>query len=275
MVWPHAVESDYREPLWQCSLPALLSSWTSLVKMLLTNGSGDITEGSEVGPYSEFGFFWMSEAYWIEIQTLVCCECLLAALTGAIVYKCVVEPKKTETTTAKLLIFGLLLPVWIVWPTFIYQALNLRNYVIKFVVGVVTPTITLFRLTETIYGCTPVHAKQSLTDFVVYFASALIFRRDETTKALLPATWKQKLQHLQQFVGLLFLTGALQSIVTPYADLNVFGPPISRDGWFAVERVFSWQLYANSLLHAGTFMKVEQYQTIGSLKANMTPFSIS
>jgi len=233
MIWPHAAQSEYREPQLRFSLPSFLL----------------VSDGEERAVY---GFFWVSELYWIEVLGLICCELVLAALTGAVVYKLVVAPGKCGTSAAYLLGWGVLLPLWIAGPTSIDQVLNLRNLVFKFVVGGVIPTLTIFRLTEAIYGCTPHYATGSMSAFVVYFASVLVFERDEKTGTMLKATLHMAWLHFKQFLILLFTTGALQSMLTPHADMNLFGQPITSDGWLRIERLATWQLYANSFLHAGT-----------------------
>ena len=238
-ILPHLAESDYREPLFVFSLPTALSSpWLH----------NDTT----------FGFYWISELYWIEVLALVCLNMVLSVITGVITYRCIVEPKKYDTTTAFTLGWGLLLPFWILWPAVMYQMLDLRNLIIKFVVGGVQPTLMLFRLLETIYGCCPPHATKSLSDFLLYFASVLVFERRDadgsssSSSSLVPATTRMKMLHLRQFLCLLFVTGAFQSILTPYPDFNVFGMTVdSGYGWFSLDRMATWQLYANSFLHAG------------------------
>lgn len=249
IIWPHEAESsEYREPLVRFSLPPS-SPLSHLFGSVVDHDSGET---------ATYGFYWISEIYWIEVLGLVCGNVVLAALTGAIVYQWILLPdgqtkNDQPSTTGKLLGLGILLPLWIAWPTFIYQALGLQNLIIKFVVGGVTPTLTLFRLTEALSGCTPPLSKRSMWEFVVYFASVLVFERNETTGNYKKASWTKTIQHFRQFLGFLFLTGMVQSILTPHKDFNLFGAPIPTDGWFDMRRLLTWELYANTFLHAGRF----------------------
>ncbi len=226
MIAPHLAEIDYREPILTFSLPV----------------DGDNTV---------YGIFWISNLYWIEVLLLVCLNVLLATVTGAVVYKVIIEPGKTDTPIAKILGFGALLPFWITWPTTIFQLLDVRNLLFKFILGGVTPTITLFRVLEAIYGCCPPHATKSFQDFVVYFGSVLVFTRDEKTGDYVKASAPMKLMCLRKFVILLLITGLFQSILSPFPSMNVFGDPIGSNEWFTFARMTTWQLYANSLFHAG------------------------
>jgi hypothetical protein len=183
----------------------------------------------------------------------VCVAVAFAAVTAAITYHYIVGPKQYDTTRAYILVYGMLLPFWLAWPFLVNPLLDCRNLTFKFIVGGVVPTVVEFRLLEAIHGCCPEHATKSLNDFVMYFASVLVFERDAKTNALVLATNEMKVKHFLNFVRLLFVVGAFQSILTPYQDFNVFGMPIGRDEWFSWKRWMTWELYANSFLHAILF----------------------
>jgi hypothetical protein len=51
-------------------------------------------------------------------------------------------------------------------------------------------------LLEAMYGCGPPRAARSLSEFLLYFASVLVFERDKKTGDLLKASTKMKLLHL-------------------------------------------------------------------------------
>ena len=222
---------DYRKPLMVFSLPIGLGHSNPTV----------------------YGLYGVSSAYWMEVLLLVSLNILLAAVTGVILYKVVVKPKQYDTTSARILGFGVLLPFWITWPTTIYKLLDVQNLVFKFIVGGLTPTIMLFRISEVVFGCCANHVTRSMSDFVLYFASVLGFARDPTTRACIKASSTTKLHHFKNFLFLLLVTGSFQSILTPYPDFNVFGDNIDGEDWFTWRRMKTWQLYANSFLHAGTF----------------------
>ena len=235
MVIPHLAESDYREPLLTFALPEVLATHLG------------------ANPTTVYGFFVPSDIFWIEVLSFVCLTTVAAAFTASIVYHFIVDPKKSDTSTAFVLGYGVLLPFWLGWPFLIYPLLDVRNLLLKFIVGGVIPTLVEFRLSEAIHGCYPDHATTSLQDFVIYFASALVFERDSKTNSLMPATTRMKLKCLLSFVGLLFTMGAFQSILSLHQDFNVFGNTIARDGWHSMDRFMTWELYANSLLQAMMF----------------------
>jgi hypothetical protein len=55
---------------------------------------------------------------------------------------------------------------------------------------------------------------------------------------------------LRNFVIFAFLTGAIQSIMSPYPYFAVFG---DADDWYSIHRYCTWQLYANGLMQAALF----------------------
>jgi hypothetical protein len=47
-----------------------------------------------------------------------------------------------------VLVYGIILPIWVILPSLVLYYLDLRNFLFKFVIGVVSPTLCLFRTTE-------------------------------------------------------------------------------------------------------------------------------
>ena len=93
-------------------------------------------------------------------------------------------------------------------------------------------------------------------------------------------TVSKSIQHLGKFVGWLFLTGLVQSILNQHRYFAVFGGMIlakndtnadadtdtdtshddttyddycSSQSWYALERMLTWELYANSAIQAVLF----------------------
>lgn len=229
---PHLAESDYREPLFTIRLP--------------------IDDSNNTGLY---GIYWLSDAYWIEVLACVCATVAVAALTAVLLYFTIIGPKKTDTSTAYLWGYGLFLPFWLAWPLVVNPLLGFRNLLFKFIVGGIVPTVVEFKLLEAIHGCCPAFATESLSSFVLYFSSVLLFERDEKTKLPIPTTNRLKFQHLASFLTCLVCTGLFQSILTPFQDFNVFGEPVGygSSDWWSWRRLLSWELYANSLMHAILF----------------------
>jgi hypothetical protein len=90
-------------------------------------------------------------------------------------------------------------------------------------------------------------------DYTVYYSSVLIFSRDKKGDYI-PYPLSTAMRHLFPFAAYLLITGTLESIMAPHKDMAVFGAPDTRDEWFAVDRLLTWQLYANNAFHAGTFL---------------------
>lgn len=230
-VSPHVGVSDSREPVFVFSLPF----------------------GDDANPTVVYGLFGVSVAYWMEVLLLIFLDMVLAAVTGVILYKGIIESKNYVTTSARILCFGVLLPFWITWPTTVYDLLNVQNLIFKFIVGALIPSIMIFRISEVVFACCPDHATGSMSNFVLYFASPMVFARDPTTGNCIKACTSRKLCHFKNFVLLLLISGCLQSILTPCPELNLFGDNIGGDDWLRWRRMKTWQLYANSFLHAVLF----------------------
>lgn len=84
----------------------------------------------------------------------------------------------------------------------------------------------------------------------MYFSSVFTFSRNKEGD-LIEYPLSNTMKHLKYFTGYIVITGALQSLMSPFPDLAVFGAPGGRTEWFASERLLTWQLYANNLLYAG------------------------
>jgi len=183
-----------------------------------------------------------------------------AAPIGWILYKTVIEPKQEGTTKAYLIGWGIVLPFWICCPFWLIWAFSIKNVLFIFVLGGAPAIAFFFRTLECIYGFCPEYVTKSAKDFCFYYATLPIAARvkakniDNNSKSkvgdLIPCSQTKKIKHLATFLGLLFITGALQSILAPHQYLSIFGMGGKNISWYGTERFFSWQLYANSALQA-------------------------
>jgi hypothetical protein len=117
----------------------------------------------------------------------------------------------------------------------------------KCAIGCIYPILCLFRTLECIYGFSPSWIR-SAKDYVAYYASVLLFGRENGN--LIPCKPYKILRHCVNFICFSILTGAIQSIMTPYPFHAVFG---GAEDWFSTDRYWTWQLYANSLMQALLF----------------------
>lgn len=259
-VLPHLSETDARQPLFTFSVPHGLLM-------------GGITK-------TEYGFVMFSSSFWIEMLVVVLFMLAIAACVGLVLYHTVIKPKQAGTLQGYIIGWGFILPFWATFSFLFTAIVDVRNSLFKFMIGAIT-IVCFFRTTECIYGFAPDHVTRSAKDFCFYYATIPVVARvqkegiskqsqkgndcgakiDDCTQITgqqigdpIPCTLSRTMAHLGAFIGLLFLTGALQSILIPYEDLAVFGTGYEDDeklgSWYGTERYFAWQLYANSALQA-------------------------
>jgi hypothetical protein len=278
-VLPHLIETDDRVPLFTFFIPSDVSINT-IINYFIDNGTPTTTITK-----NEYGFLLLSIGYWIELLILILTTLIVAALVGLILYYTVIQSKQTNTIHAYIVGWGLILPFWILYPFILFYYFDIRNCLFKFLVGCIAPVVCVFRTTECIYGFAPTYTtNKSLQEFIFYYATIPIVSRikknpkqkqkhdddDDDVQQIIgdpiKCSGSKMISHLIKFIGLLFLTGLLQSILSPYPYFAPFGginvshghghnDDDDDDGhdWYAMERYFTWQLYANSSLQALLF----------------------
>jgi len=200
------------------------------------------------------GLLGISITYWISLLGFFLLTLFLAALIGLALYQTVVLTKTTNTLQAYLIGLGIVVPFWMmVWPLQFLKLVTLDNAIFRFLVGGIAPIVCAFRTIEVVSGFCPNYVTQSAKDFCFYYAMVpIVQRRNDGTPIVCENS--QKLQHLLVFGGMMVITGLLQSILTPYDNMNVFGSITTQSSsWRSFERLGSWQLYANSALQAMLF----------------------
>ena len=272
--FPHLSETDDRQPLFTFSVPSSISS--SMV-------DGTTTTTITTKTNTEYGFLMLSFAYWTELLALLFIALSIAAVVGLFLYRTVIKPKQEGTMQAYVVGWGLVLPFWALWPFLIMGVIDIRNAMFKFVIGGIVPIVCFFRTTECIYGFAPDHVTRSASEFCFYYATVPIVARvkrdrrqqqqqgsNKITKQErdgeikisknignigdpIPCTLSKTMKHFARFIALLFITGSLQSILNPHHYFAVFGMGDEELSWYAIERYFTWQLYANSALQALLF----------------------
>lgn len=230
---PHLSEGDYRDPLFRISIQGFGDD---------INGSGLLSSTQSF----EYGFYFLSVTYWVELIGMMVIQMVVAAATGFFLYHTIVRPKRADTSFAILLGFGAVLPFWLIWPIVLTRQLDTRNAMFKFAIGCVTPTLSMFRTTECIFGFAPENVTKSAREYAFYYSSVLIVARSKNG-SLIPCPLSKVVRHLRNFLFFLMVTGTVQSIMIPYPSFAVFG---GAEDWYGRARFFSWQLYANSLLQA-------------------------
>jgi hypothetical protein len=228
---PHMSEIDYREPLFRFSIHPF---------------GGRLDDDSQRVTTAEYGFYFISVTFWDELGGMVFIQMLVAAATGLVLYRTVVQPKRADTSFAFLVGFGAVVPFWVAWPVILIRLFDVRNAIFRFAIGCVTPTLSIFRATECIFGFAPPTVSKSVGHYVFHFASVLLPARDKNGD-LIPCPSSMVVRHLRNFLLFSVITGAVQSMLTPYPSFAVFG---GAEDWYAIRRFFTWQLYANSAVQA-------------------------
>jgi Membrane bound O-acyl transferase family len=196
-----------------------------------------------------------------------------------------------KTLLAHVVAWGLLIPFWIVAPGWIMDAWGVTNLVIRFSLVVVTPTESIFRILESLYGSTP-HPSvttTSLSAFVFYFCSPILLRRRKavapgkaaapisnghaangsgekqlsTTKFISTTTRignADLLRQLGHLVKYLFLTGATMSLLLLASDEQWpkygLGPASTPVGLYKWSSLWNVQLWKVNLQYALLFQLI-------------------
>jgi hypothetical protein len=149
----------------------------------------------------------------MELLGMLIIESGVAGLTGFVLYHTIIKPKREDTASALTIGFGLVLPFWIAWPVILIQLFDIRNTILKFTIGCIVPTLSIFRTTEAVFGFAPSYATQSAWDYVFYYGSVMLYARDKTG-ILIRCTFSKLVESLGRFILFLFITGAVQSIIS-------------------------------------------------------------
>jgi len=267
--WPHTWEEDPRSPFWTVSI------------------------GDEV-----YGIYFPSIFQWIELLGWALGAACCAALFSPLVYLTLIAPRQRRdsengsklqhnghqisptpplpSTTACLWTFGIFLPFWIFVPIHIINNLDCRNQLFRFAACCVTPTCSLFRILEALfgYGPYPKLENSNMLQYAIYFASPVAFELENNdnsgakSKSVLKSKYAQTyartnltflLQVLLQFVTHVFLTGAYNSCFRLLAPtyFPTFGASVStaynNDDWYSFVTIFNLRRQRDSLCYALNF----------------------
>jgi hypothetical protein len=222
-IWPHTTGEDTRTPLFT---------------------------------FGEYGFYFFSIPTWLEVSGIILLETLIGALTGALVYYTIVEPRKGRKPGVPLLTNGLIsacgviLPFWIFAPIYAVEQFGVENMVFRFCICGITPIISMFRTTEALFGFTKPHATRSLGDFVLNFASPLVLRFDTKSNKYIRTSPAQILRHLATFMFMLFWTGLYKSCFFASPYFPTLGGNILPEGFYSWQRLIDASQWKDSFFSA-------------------------
>lgn len=140
-------------------------------------------------------------------------QALIGALVGAILYAFVLQPRRLQpsqtypTATDCLWVFGIILPFWIFVPQQIMNVMGIHNQIFRFSIAAITPTLSMFRATQALFGFAPL--SDSIGSYAFQYGSPLLIKahKGQWQRATLQSTIRQ----LVQFGTMLLVTGVFQS----------------------------------------------------------------
>lgn len=197
-----------------------------------------------------YGLYLVSFPIMIGVFLLILGVAFLAGLTSIPLYYTVV--RKPNSLMAGLTGFCLYLPFWILAPQKIADACQIRNKLFLFCCCVVTPTVSIFRVTEAIFGFTPPYARKSASSFALYFGCPLVFAYDTKRQVFVKSTWSKQVRHLQLFFAYLVFTGIFHSLFR----LSHLFPPLGEstpDDWYDWKNVMNPNMWITSLTYGTLF----------------------
>lgn len=95
----------------------------------------------------------------------------------------------------------------------IRDAFDIRNKVLLFAIVTVFPVLTMFRTSEAMFGSSPHSVEKSYRNYLLYICAALEIQFDKETNRPIPATWKDALDAIGNFVKFVFILGAYKSLI--------------------------------------------------------------
>lgn len=269
--WPHTWENDPRSPLWTVSVA-----------------------GTVHAIYFPSVFMVVELLGWLLGGTCA------AALFSPLIYMTLVTPRRRRqekqrsqsqesgqkqtqqieqlppplpTTTACLWTFGFFLPFWIFLPVQVVDALHCSNQLFRFAACVMTPTCSIFRITEALFGYVPPQeAGSSMAQYALYFATPGMFEVQDgkatdnhesdaatSTMKYIPSTPSFLLELFARFATCVFLSGVLNScfrLLSP-TYFPTFGSSVEiaygDEEWYSFAAIFNLRRQRDSILYALLF----------------------
>ena len=190
-----------------------------------------------------FGVVGCDFQFWLISFILLSAECFLNCAFAVLIYNFIVPYQKTMRSY--LIGYGFILPAILYSPFALLYLVPVKNmaFLLCFVGG--TASLIFFRCIEAMHGTLPVFSQNSLISFMLYYASALQFKMEEKTGAVVHVTRQRLVAKTIAFVGVFVRTSLLYSILMPVGYR--FFPQPSID---SLALMFHWGNIANNFLMA-------------------------
>jgi hypothetical protein len=160
-----------------------------------------------------FGLISFDPMFWNQAFALLMMQSVINILAAIVIYTFIV--KQSGSTSSYLIGYGIICPLLIYIPFRIIEALDLRNIAFICSASLAIPSLLVFRCLEAMHQTLPSFAKQSLGQFILYYASSLQFNFDPKTEMPVPLTRKEVKARLGSFASLFVQTSLLYSILIP------------------------------------------------------------
>ncbi|GAX22211.1 hypothetical protein FisN_19Lh276 [Fistulifera solaris] len=212
--WPHTVlYEDIRTPLWSTT---------------------------------HYDIYFLSLWFWLEIALVCILEAVIGALCGALLYVFVLLPRKLQkqphiTPTDCFWVFGIVIPFWIFCPDPAMNALGVHNQIFRFCMGTITPTLSMFRATQALFGFAP--PSDSLGSYAFQYGSPLLIHNNAKGEWQ-HATISRIIRRMLKFSAMLLATGALQSCLYCFDSFPSFHLP-RPEHYYTLQYVTLRQIFDN------------------------------
>jgi hypothetical protein len=160
-----------------------------------------------------FGLISFDPMFWNQAFALLMMQSVINILAAIVIYTFIV--KKSGSASAYLIGYGVVCPLLVYIPFRIIEALDLRNIAFICSASLTIPSLLFFRCLEAMHQTLPSFAKQSLGQFILYYASSLQFNFDPKTEMPVPLTRKEVKARLGSFASLFVQTALLYSLLIP------------------------------------------------------------
>lgn len=160
-----------------------------------------------------FGLTSFDPMFWLESFALLMLQSVINILAAIVIYTFIV--KQRGSTSAYLIGYGIVCPLLVYIPFRIIEALDLRNIAFMLCASGATPSLLFFRCLEAMHGTLPSFAKQSMGQFILYYASTLQFNFDPKTEMPIFLTRKQVQARVGNFASLFVQTALVYSLLIP------------------------------------------------------------
>uniref|UniRef100_A0A7S1FN76 Wax synthase domain-containing protein n=3 Tax=Corethron hystrix TaxID=216773 RepID=A0A7S1FN76_9STRA len=177
-----------------------------------------------------YGILLPNVGFWIQLIATVVVGGVFLSIISLAMHTFVVE--RRNTATAYLVGWGAVVPACILGPISILEFLDIRNLMLRFIIGCILPPITVYKCISTMYGTNPKEVEKSKKIFALFISSSQEIVFDPRTDEAAKATFSEVFSHLVKFLQYMMLNGIYFSWISAY-EFHPFGVVAARDGYIS------------------------------------------